>query len=519
MRNGTFYLIAVLASILVCASATAQGLPASETETASLFVESNVKKAEVYLNGIFMGLTPLTIKPMEPGIWQLTIRKEGYYQAAYTIKIAASEQKKISVDLEAVTGTLVVEHAPANAEFQTGEKTYTSRRIQLAEGNTIVIVRAFGYTEKTFSVMIHRRTETVIDGKLEAAPFEVTGLRPLKHAFNPDNPSNLGKCDITFLATAPGNAEIRILSPAGNTLRKYTAGPFTTWKQMLHWDGKDESGKRVDDGEYSILLNARQIITAASSTAADVDSDAEIELSASVTIDGGIFYPFTESFTGTGATGSVVSGSLMPKNGTLIQFDTLAVGGNGSSGMFSPGFSALIGITDWLEAGVRTGIMVGSSTENAVDVSTGLKAGREWGRIHSALSLRYSFLSTTIPETGPVSRRGISFGPAAEYRFPRVAFGTLSLGGNADVTWGNEEGFFPDAYVSFSGGLAARLVSGPVSTALWAQAEAGKSLTAGLSAAWIIPSTNLMLSAQGGYQLCKTWSDSFFFRGGFGVMF
>jgi len=514
MKTAPLYLIGVLVSALFCAPAAAQVLPAAETEEASLFVESNVNKAEVYLNGVFMGHTPLTVRPVEPGIWQLTVRKDGYYQESYTIKIAAGEQKKITVDLEPVTGTLIIENAPANAEFVSGDKTYRARRIELPEGRHDIQVRAFGYTEKTVSVTIQRRSETTIDGKLEGAPFAVSALRTIKTAFNPDNPSNLGKCEISFEATAPGRAEIRIVSSAGDVTRTYKAGPFTTWKQVLRWDGRDEEGNRVDDGQYAIEVTA-----SGESVSGESAKAPEMTIRSAVTVDGGIFYPFTESFAGTGAAGAVVSGSLMPEYGALIQFDTLAVGAAGSDGMFSPGLSVLAGITDWLEAGVRTGVIVGSSTENAVDVSAGLKAGIARGALHSALALRYSFISGSIPEPGPVNLRGILFGPALEYRFPRGPFGTLSLGGNAEVGWGSEEGFFPGARASVSGGLAVRLVSGPVASALWAHAGTGAGITAGLSAGWIIPSTNLVLSAQGGYQWSDTRTDPFFFRGGFGVMF
>jgi len=509
MRNGTILLIAAIVSTLACASAAAQAVPAAETETASLFVESNVKKAEVYLNGVFMGLTPLTIRPVEPGIWQLTVRKDGYYQESWTIKIASGEQKKISVDMEPVTGTLIIESAPANAEFVIGDKTYRMRKIELPEGKQDILVRAFGYTEKSVGATIHRRTETVIDGKLEIAAFAVSDLRPAKNAFNPDNPSNLGKNEIGFLATAPGTADIRIVSPAGDTVKTYTAGPFTTWKQGLRWDGRDETGTRIADGEYALELAARDMTGQSTS----------VELRSAVTVDGGIFYPFTESFIGTGAAGSVVSGALMPKYGALVQFDTLATASPGKSGVFGPGLSALIGITDRFEAGVRAGVLVGNSTENAVDVSAGLKAGFAYGNLHPALALRYSFLSDTVPETGPIIRRGLSFGPAVEYRFPRTAVGTFSVGGNTEAGWGSEAGFFTDVYFSISGGIAARLVSGPVASALWVHAEAGKTVTAGGSAAWIIPSTNLVLSCQGGWQRNETRDDAFLFRGGFGFMF
>ncbi len=466
---------------------------AQETVKTSLSIDSNIPKSEVYLNGMFQGVTPLTISPIEPGIWMLTVKKDGYYSSSYTIKIAAGDQLSLAVDLKPITGILKIEKAPANAEFIVDEKTYTDTRLVLTEGMHNVTVRAFGFTEKKENVSIDRNKEQILDGKLETAAFAISALRPLKKGFNPDNPSNLGKIEITFDVTAPGNGTIRFLDASGQPVYEIPVGPFSTWKQTIRWNGGDSAGQPVPDGIYSIILSGQ---------------GTETELESEVRVDRSIIYPAAESYPGIGASGPVISGILMPKDGALIHFDMLYL-----PGIVSPGISALIGFTDFLEGGAQSSLLIGGNSQISMDFSGGLKAGTTRGNLHSALSLRYAAGPSTVSKNGSVFRKGIAFGPALEYRLSH-----FSIGGNSELAWGNDEGLFSKPYLTLSAGLAFRYTLGIFSAALWGYTENLDCIDAGLSAQLLLPETNLLFSAQAGYLMKFSSKDSFFVRGGFGLL-
>lgn len=475
------------------------------TDKASLYIETDIAKTEVYLNGIYLGLTPLTVDPIKPGLWQLTLKKDGYYQQAYTIHMLAGKLTKIDAALTAVTGTLTVQNAPANAEYEIDGLSVTGSTQELTEGKHELTVRAFGFTEKKTTVTIVRKTETVAEGTLEKAAFAVSALHPLKKAFNPDNPGNLGRAAIIFNVTAPGAGTIRIVGPDGTVVRTAEVGIFTSWRQTFDWDGRDDLGRSVPDGKYQISLTA--------SAAASAASTDKTETRTEIRIDRTVVYPFTDPFSGIGGTGPVVSAALLPKSGMLLHFDCLA-----APGIVNPGISALFGLTDRIEAGFRGALLLGGTAENSVDIMGGVKVGLTGGRLKTALSLRYAMSGATIPETSPLFRKGLTAGPAVEYQA-----GALSIGADAAVGYGNDEGLFSDAVVTGAGGIACRYTSGSLSGALWCQYQTGDTPTAGISfgaaTQWLLPGTNLALTGQAGYLMRDAADDVFFARAGFGVLF
>lgn len=474
-------------------------------QIASLYIKTDIPKTEVYLNGIYQGLTPLTIKPIEIGIWQLTLRKDGYYQEAYTIRIGAGEEKQINVELKQITGTLIIQNAPPKAEFEIDGDSYTEHILKLTEGFHTISIRAFGFTEKKIDFSINRYTEKIIDGSLDLAPFRASDLRPLKPAFNPKNPANLGKMAIRFKVTSPGIGTVEIVDQKGNQIKIITVDSFTTWKQAVIWDGKTETGDFVSDGTYTVILRAHGL----GENRADNLTDTENKLHTDIRIDRSITYPFTESFNGIGSIGEIVSASLMPTHGAMLHFDVLGYPGN-----LCPGISAVAGITPWLEAGFRAGVLFGDYSESTIDIATGIKAGGIKDSFHYALALRYSAQGNTVSASGPAFRRGISFGPAIEYQIQ-----DFYISANSELTYGNNEGLFLHPFFSAQAGIAFRYNPGNFSGSIWAVADSTVSETMGLSMHYLINGTNLILSAQTGYEIGKIYTDAFFFRGGFGIIF
>lgn len=499
------------------------GIHAQKVQEASLYVETEVPKTEVYLNGIFQGLTPLTIKPIKPGIMELTLKKSGYYSVSYRIQIQEGEQKIISVALDRITGILRVENAPPGAKIIIDGTEYTSSRIILPEGFSTVVIKAFGYTEISRNISIAPRSELKIDGTLEKAAFAIENLHARKKAFNPENPAGLGLLEISFRVTAPGTGTLLLLGSDAISVREIPVGPFKTWDQTVRWDGKNQNGSTVPDGTYTIVLapTPQEPIpqepslqeSSLSETLIAEHPITEQTLSAqvltdAVQVDRTIIYPNTDGFKGIGAVGPVISGALMPKGGTLLHFDVMYF-----PGVIAPGFSGLFGFSHGIEAGLQAAMLIDENSEGAMEFSGGLKLGTQWGRAYPALVLRYSANTLIDSQNASPYQKGLSFGSTIEWRLHNFSFDA-----NANILWGDGNGFFNKPYLTSSFGTSVRYSSGIFTGVIWGYAETARFADVGIGAQCLIPSTNLLFSVQTGYQFGFAEKNSFFARGGFGIL-
>lgn len=485
------------------------------SKVSPMTVDTDVPKTEVYLDGIYEGLTPVRLASVAPGIRQLTLKKDGYYTGQYTIEIRAGETKEVYAELVRATGFLSVKGVPENAKIEVDGVAQRGLIVELAEGSHEVTVRAFGYLEKKSDVRITRESETELVVELERAPFSVTGFKSKKRAFNPDNPENIGTVGITFTVSAPGSATLTVLNGSGSPVRVIRLQSFETWKQTMRWDGRDENGNALADGEYTLSLDARPASEKGGGQGlSNAREEAETSFLATVKIDRNIVYPDTAPWLGVGSTGPVVSGTLMPEGTVLVCTDTLF-----ERDRFNPALSALAGVTDWLEAGIRAGVSAGNGDDAGITVAAGLKAGLDAaraarfaeGKLRPAIALRYE------------TDLGIAGAPALEYRM-----GNFAAGINAEIAYGDEDGYFNDPFLSASAGIALRYAVKAFSFGAWGKtgtARDGRDFGtplesgAGLAVQWIIPETSLIISGDGGCYFIPDGENQPFARFGFGFVF
>ena len=477
------------------------------SKISAITVTTNITEADIYLDGEYMGQSPLSLGDVKPGRRSLVIKKDKYYTMEYVVDIRAGETKELYVELVAATGTLVIENVPDNAIVAVDRIVRDSRDIELAEGGHIVVIKAFGFIDKQTEVRIVRHEKFVLDAQLKKADFTASDLRPIKKTFNPENPEKLGISGVTFSVTAPGTGRLAISDESGKEVRSFALEPFTSWQQTVFWDGKDSAGTILPDGTYTVTLTASSgDETKSSDAAAPGNVESKKTLTTTIKIDRSIRYPLTVPWIGVGASGPVVSGSLMPRGSAMLCTDARFVADG-----FSPALSVSAGITEHLEAALRAGALVGDGKGNGLSVSGGLKAGLSGLRINSALALHY---------TGD---DGISFGPAVEYRLRRFAAGV-----NAELTYGDRNGYLIDPFYSASAGLALRYVGDALSGAIWSTARTARTGTsfampgiigAGVSVLWIIPSTDFVLSAETGYYHNPHDDDTVYGRVAFGLLF
>ncbi len=494
------------------ANATAPG-PRIETtkatdgsKIASMTVETDVPKTEVYLDGIYEGLTPLTLDDVRPGIRLLALKKDGFWASQYTIEIKPGETKDIYAELVRASGFLSVHDAPENAEILVDEKIVSGTLIELGEGIHSVTIRAFGYTERREDVRIVRKEETTLSLILDPAPFSIRDFKLQRSAFNPENPESIGTASVSFTVSAPGKITLRILDSAQREVRLIDSKPFDTWKQALKWDGRDSAGTALPDGEYSLELAAVKAGSTGSEPAG-TGTASEIVYQTTVRLDRTIAYPWAAPVHGIGSHGPVASGTLMPKGTLIVLADTVF-----ASNVFNPALSALAGVSDWLEAGVRVGIRAGEGNESGVTVAGGAKAGLPGGLaggvISPAVHLRF--------ETG----EGIAAGCDVDLRK-----GRLSAGISAECLYGDSDGYFDDPFFSAGAGLALRYAIGNLSLTAWEQSNTAHSPEnfgtplehgVGLSAQFLVPDTSLIVLGEAGWTFIPSGDDILHTRLGIG---
>jgi hypothetical protein len=477
------------------------------SKTVMMTVNTDVPKVEIYLDGTYKGHSPLDFKDIPPGIRQLTLKKDGFLSCRYTIECNPGETKKVYVELVRAEGTLSVRGAPENAEILIDGAVRPGTTLALGEGVHIVTIRAFGFAERKEEARIVRGEETAIEGSLERVPFAISAPKILKDAFNPDNPENLGTAGVSFTVSAPGEASLRVLSAAGTVVRTLTIRDFTSWRQTIAWDGRDDAGKALPDGEYTLELSGSGEPGGAQGAGqASGSAQAATPFRQTIRIDRSIAYPGSAPWRGVGAHGPVVSGTLMPKGTLIVAADTAFADGD-----FNPALSAIGGISDWIEAGLRVGIRADGGTGADVTVSGGVKTGfpngLAGGAVRPAAFLRYE------------TDRGVAFGSALDVRN-----GRYSAGISAEVAYGDPDGYFKDPAFSWDSGFALRVSFGNLSLAAWgtvASASGGDfnaplSYGAGLSAQWIIPRTRLLLLGEGGWSYSDDSDGILSTRLGFG---
>ncbi|HOT61930.1 MAG TPA: PEGA domain-containing protein [Treponemataceae bacterium] len=494
----------------------------ARAEPARLSVDADVPRVEVYLDGVYLGRTPLSVPSVEPGLRRLFLYKDGYYPKALRVRAETGKEFAVYAEMRRVTGIVSVRDAPAGAEFEVAGTTTRDPLLILPEGSHLLIIRAFGFEEKTVAVTVDRRFPREIDGTLARAAFSVASFRASRAAFNPLNPAGLGAVTFAFRATARGAGTVTVSDDSGAEVAQFPVGPFATWDQGVVWDGRDGAGMALPDGIYRATLRAWSLPEAgaqnAPGSANNPDPSSIPELESSVRIDRGIAYPYHEPYPGIASIGVVPSAGTLPTGALSLACD-LAVFRDGPA----LGVSGTYGARDWLEIGFRAGTLLVGETEGILDAAGSVKVGieRELGsfRGHASLGLRYAARSGD--QGTSLTRAGLALAPAFELSRGPAA---LSLG--FEIVRGDERGALVDAATSISAGLAARYRFGLLILSLWGAGtgdldalEDGISASGGVGAVFLVPATSFTVFAHG----IGTYDDENGAEGGirlgFGLLF
>jgi len=221
---------------------------------ASLYVYCEVKNAELWLDKLNRGKTPVELTGLTAGQHSLVLKAKGYSDLVLTLTLMPDTKTSISTSLKQLTGFLDIRVRPQNAEILVDDNSYSEGFLELALGIHEIRVRAFGYKDLVKRVLISENLVYSMDVELLPAAFEAKGFYQSTSRMNPRNSGMKGILAISFSVTAPGSGVFIVRDYSGKQLESIELPGFTTWEQSVRWDGRDKDGQPLADGSYHFEL-------------------------------------------------------------------------------------------------------------------------------------------------------------------------------------------------------------------------------------------------------------------------
>lgn len=152
----------------------------TQTMYGSLYVKSQPSGAEIYFNGDYRGLAPVTINDVWPGSYTIRAEKNGYQTYTTTAYVSAGIQSVVDCPLSALNtaGSLYVLSTPSasNVYLDGVYKGSTPITINnIASGTHIVQIDHAGYYDWKSSVEVPYGGTKTVDATLNPMPVSATG--------------------------------------------------------------------------------------------------------------------------------------------------------------------------------------------------------------------------------------------------------------------------------------------------------------------------------------------------------
>lgn len=152
--------------------------PNAQPTSGTIVVSSTPVGAYIYLDGNYQGRTTaqgFVIIGVSPGTHTVTLKLDGYQDAATSVNVNAGQQSSVSLTLQtpgANTGSMTITSAPSGAEvyLNNAYKGITPLTLSdLAVGSYTVSVQLQGYTEWTTTATVNAGATTPVSAQLVPA--------------------------------------------------------------------------------------------------------------------------------------------------------------------------------------------------------------------------------------------------------------------------------------------------------------------------------------------------------------
>lgn len=225
-----------------------------DDDLVGVIIKTNVEGAEVYINGKLFGTTPIATVDLSASYYNIEIRKSGYD----TIKCKIYPRRRYTYTYEFVMqktcGFINIKNCPSGSSVYVDGYSVSSSTVEVDPGNHTVKVRKFGYEDFVERVYVENHKTVGVSVSLKVAPFRITDFKISKNKINPDYTSGIGKVNISFEVSNDGSAILSVLDRYGNEVWVKEYRSFSTWEQSVTWNGTDDFGNPLPDGQYEVNL-------------------------------------------------------------------------------------------------------------------------------------------------------------------------------------------------------------------------------------------------------------------------
>ncbi len=192
--------------------------------TGEFSVVSIPREVEVYLDGIQKGITPVTLKNIEPGVYRLTLQKDGYEYWEKDIEISAQSSAEVVANLSPLYGSFGITSIPPSAAvYLDGVKQgVTPLKIDhIKKGFRKVEVIKAGYETWSENVQVIPGGLVTLDAELKVA------MGSVNITSKPDN------ADIYISGIKHGSTPMVIKIEKGIRTIELKKPGYETWKQDM----------------------------------------------------------------------------------------------------------------------------------------------------------------------------------------------------------------------------------------------------------------------------------------------
>ena len=196
----------------------AEGLPRSaaftlEPVTGLLLMTTLPQGAEITYKGAALGLTPMLITTLEPGVHRLSLSLPGYQRKDIDVTIEDRTPIKQEVELMSASGTLDVSSDPDGADVLVNgiSRGKTPCRIdRIPDGSVTIEIKATGFEPDARQVMLAAGEVQKIDVALKALPgtLRIVSLPPGARVYINDEYKDVTPFD--FVNAPPGDYRVRV---------------------------------------------------------------------------------------------------------------------------------------------------------------------------------------------------------------------------------------------------------------------------------------------------------------------
>ena len=273
-------------------------------------IETYPSSAEIYFDGVLMGVTPYERQDPPRFNVLVELRKQGHQTQSFNLNYGGYDFKNYSYSLDPILGTLVLSEAYLGAEMS------VDRNGQVFVGKNPTVIGSHILTSKKFGYEDLQQNFTISEGEptnLEPQWVPAT-LRPLSLTLALPHRTAPRSVGFEFTVTTEGSGTLEIYNPEGSLLTTLNLGFFTRKNQFTSWSPKEEILQTLKPGTYKALLRVgdSQVLT----------QDFVLDYQQNTT-DGGEFWS-----SGSGALYSPRAQTLEPGNFALNE-SIMGVSGNG----------------------------------------------------------------------------------------------------------------------------------------------------------------------------------------------